>query len=135
MNDKNKSGDNAELLVWFNGMEIETIRYAIFDQNGDELDALEEKFDHKIENFESYDGLKINLTINELRKLAEITAKDLEKEKERNNAFKKDAVFLKQNIMESSCETDEYTFKLFYFRELQKIHSKLNNVLEKNTRR
>jgi len=132
----NKPDENAVVEIWFNGMEIETARYAILGclnnnetDNAAEADAMEKKFDHKIENFESYDGLKIGLTVKEIQSLIKLTSKETDRERKAINEYKKELSLSKGDDGEAIEKETEYSIRLVCLRELMRLNQKLGGVL------
>jgi len=153
MDKKNKTIEKNVLLVWFNGMEIESIRYAINSfidneiiedynfENGEttfddikmkklELEKIEDKFDHKILNFQFYDGLKISLSKDEISKLIEITAKEIDREREIINELKKEFSLVVKENEEIIKKKEIFSYKQIYFKEIIRLNDKLKSRLK-----
>jgi len=153
MEKKKSSGENSAQLVWFNGMEIESVRYAInsyidyadkiySDKNDKyenpafddaieaekiQLEQIEDKFIHKIKNFEAYDGLKINLTVNEINKIKMVITEEIDRERERNNALMKELLLIKKGTEEYAEKEQKYSIMTYYYNQLIDINKKLSN--------
>jgi len=159
MEKKNNSSENSTLLVWFNGVEIESIRYAInsyidyavkiyldSDKNDNhenpafnetiqaekiELEQIENKFDHKIKNFEAHDGLKINLTVNEINKIKTVVTEEIDREKERNNTLMKELALTKKGTEEYTKKEQYFSTMIYYYNQLIELNKKLSNINRK----
>ncbi|MCL2185459.1 MAG: hypothetical protein FWB86_06370 [Treponema sp.] len=143
MEKTNESSKEDTLLVWFNGMEIESIRHAIFNYldrdeftnnyNKDEaikleeieLDKIEQLFNHKRENFESYDSLEINLTLHQIYKIIKVITIEEEKEKKENKHYDD------YEYPKNKKNYEQYSYKFFYIKELGKLKEKFDFILKR----
>jgi|GEM_PF-5429035 len=137
----NESSKDDNLSVWFNGMEIESIRHAIFNYldrdefannindavelEKTELDKIEELFNHKRENFQSHDSLEINLTLHQIYKIIKVITEEEEKEKKENKHYGDYEYYKNKKNYE------HYSYKFFYIKELEKLKEKFDFILSR----
>jgi len=139
----NESSKDDNLSVWFNGMEIESIRHAIFNfldrdeyvNNNNtneaielekiELDKIENLFNHKIDNFESHDSLEINLTLHQIYKIIKVITEEEAKEKKENKHYRDYEYYKNKKNYE------HYSYKYFYIKELGKLKEKFDFILKR----